>query len=589
MITGELVKQIPLFAALPDNETASIAARAADVHVRRDEWLLLEGQTPAFFGLLEGKIAVFKSMAGRDQHVYDYGVGDYFGEVPLLLGSPAIAGLRAMEPSRVMRLDANDFHDLITHCRVLNAEIMKTMAKRVGMLQQLSVETPTSLVTLIGHHSDSACHDLRDFLSRNHVGFTWLDLDNPECVVQSIERSLLAPEFAGSSIAPSDLGAEMFPLLIFPDGRRLECPSFRELANALDLQTDPMHETYDLVIVGSGPAGLAAAVYGASEGLRTLAVERVACGGQAGTSSRIENYLGFPAGLSGDELSSRARQQALRFGAELLVARSVVEIEPGDPTRGESSLHSIELEDGTRVDAKAIVLATGVQWRRLDTPGVDRFTGNGVYYGAAATEARNLRGRRIHLVGGGNSAGQAAMLFSSYADSVTMLVRGRSLAASMSQYLIDELASKSNITIETEAEVVAVEGAHELEAIEIAIGEDGRRERRKSDALFVFIGAHAETTWLPRDVIRDQWSYVCTGRDVMDLLQAQTTSSWPLERDPYLLETSVPGIFAVGDVRHGSIKRVASGVGEGSMAIAFVHQYLAELKAPKNLTSTRGV
>src|SRR6185295_7082741 len=259
-------------------------------------------------------------------------------------------------------------------------------------------------------------------------------------------------------------------------------------------------------------------------------VERIACGGQAGTSSRIENYLGFPAGLSGDELSTRARQQALRFGAELLVARSVVSIDAGDPISGEGSVHTIELEDGAQVHAKAVVLATGVQWRRLDIPGVDRLSGHGVYYGAAATEARNLRGRNVHLVGGGNSAGQAAMLFSSYADSVTMLVRGPSLAASMSQYLIDQLASKDNVTIETDAEVVAVDGETQLETIEVASGPSGRRERCPSDALLVFIGAHAETSWLPSDVIRDQWSYVCTGRDVMDLLQAQTATMWPLER-----------------------------------------------------------
>jgi thioredoxin reductase (NADPH) len=256
-----------------------------------------------------------------------------------------------------------------------------------------------------------------------------------------------------------------------------------------------------------------------------------------------------------------------------------VSIETGASTGGERSTHALELEDGTRVFANAVVLATGVQWRRLDVPGVDRLSGHGVYYGAATTEAFNLHGRTVHLIGGGNSAGQAAMLFSSYADSVTMLVRGPSLAASMSQYLIDQLASKDNVTIETEAEVVAVEGETALEAIEVASGSNRSRERRKSDALFVFIGAHAETAWLPRDVIRDQWNYVCTGRDVMDLLPVQTTTRWPIERDPYLLETSVPGIFAVGDVRHGSIKRVASGVGEGSMAIAFVHQYLAELKA----------
>ena len=573
MITGELVKQIPLFAPLPESERASLAARAADVRLHPDEWFLLEGQTPAFFALLEGKVGVYKSIAGHDRHVYDYSPGDYFGEVPLLLGSPAIASLRAAAPSRLMRLDGTDFHELIAHCRVLNAEVMKTMAKRVDMLQQLSVDTPLTSATLIGRRDDAFCHDLRDFLSRNHIGFRWLDLDDRACVEHLVADDLVSREHAASVITERELGVSTLPLVVLENGRRLEAPSFRELAEALELQTVPTRDTYDVVVVGSGPAGLAAAVYGASEGLRTLAVERVACGGQAGTSSRIENYLGFPAGLSGDELSARARQQALRFGAELLVARSVVSIETG----GERPTHAIELEDGTRVFANAVVLATGVQWRRLDVPGVDRLSGHGVYYGAATTEALNLHGRTVHLIGGGNSAGQAAMLFSSYADSVTMLVRGPSLAASMSQYLIDQLASKDNVTIETEAEVVAVEGETALEAIEVASGSERTRERRKSDALFVFIGAHAETGWLPSGVIRDQWNYVCTGRDVMDLLPAQTTTQWPLERDPYLLETSVPGIFAVGDVRHGSIKRVASGVGEGSMAIAFVHQYLAEL------------
>jgi thioredoxin reductase (NADPH) len=584
MITGELLKTIPLFAGLPDTERASLAARAADVRLQPDEWLILEGQAPAFFAVLEGQLPLFKSIAGRDQQINTYTVGDYFGEVPLILGSPAIASVRASESARVMRLDAADFHDLITHCHTLNGEIMKTMARRVGTLQQLSVETPAVMASVIGHRLDVTCHDLRDFLSRNRVAYSWYDLDDPECIERLVEHDLLRPENAGPSITPSALGVSAFPVVILADGRRMSAPSFREVADAIGLQTAPARETYDVVIVGSGPAGLAAAVYGASEGLRTLAVERIACGGQAGTSSRIENYLGFPGGLSGDELSARARQQALRFGAELLVARSVVSIDPSGGGIDGSPAHTIELEDGTRVAAAAVILATGVQWRRLDIPEIDRLTGSGVYYGAAATEALSLRGKTVHLIGGGNSAGQAAMLFSSYADSVTMLVRGPSLAASMSQYLIDQLASKANVTIETHAEVVGVHGEGSLEAIEVVSGVARRRERRPSDALFVFIGAHAETSWVPEHVIRDQWSYVCTGRDVMDLLQARTTMSWPLERDPYLLETSVPGIFAVGDVRHGSIKRVASGVGEGSMAIAFVHQYLAELQSARTLT-----
>jgi thioredoxin reductase (NADPH) len=423
---------------------------------------------------------------------------------------------------------------------------------------------------VIGHRLDLTCHNMRDFLARNRVAFTWLDVEDPSFADRLGAEPLLP--------RPEDLADMTLPVMVLADGRRLESPSIREAADAIGLQTAPAFDTYDVVVVGGGPAGLAAAVYGASEGLRTLAVERVACGGQAGTSSRIESYLGFPAGLSGDELSGRARQQAVRFGAELLVARSVVGVETVAADVSNET-HAITLEDGTRVGAKAIVLATGVQWRRLDVPGMERFAERGVYYGAAATEALGLRGCTVHLIGGGNSAGQAALLFSSYADSVTMLVRGRSLAASMSQYLIDQLAAKANVTIETETEVVGVDGGERLETIEVTRGLSGRRDRRRSDALFVFIGAHAETSWLPEDVIRDQWGYVCTGRDVVDLLRERAATSWPRERDPYLLETSVPGVFAAGDVRHGSIKRVASGVGEGSMAIAFVHQYLAEAEA----------
>ena len=368
-------------------------------------------------------------------------------------------------------------------------------------------------------------------------------------------------------------------VVLLADGTRLETPTFRRLAEALGLQTEPTHDTYDVVIVGGGPAGLAAAVYGASEGLRTLLVERTACGGQAGTSSRIENYLGFPGGLGGDELSARARQQALRFGAELLVSRSVARMDPGDPETRDAAAHTIVLEDESRVEAKAVILASGVEWRRLSIPGIERLVGHGVYYGAARTEALRMQGRTVHLVGGGNSAGQAALLFAEYAESVTMLVRGRSLAASMSQYLIDQLSRQANVRVETDVEVTGVEGHDTLEVIEVASGPARRRERRPSDALFVLIGGEPVTAWLPPAVIRDQWGYVCTGRDVMDLLLERPPTTWPLERDPYLLETSVPGILAVGDVRHASIKRVSAAVGEGSMAIAVVHQYLGELEA----------
>ncbi|MGH7511653.1 MAG: FAD-dependent oxidoreductase [Gemmatimonadales bacterium] len=565
MITADLMSRITLFARVPESERASLAARAADLHLRKDEWLLVEGQTPGFYGLLEGHIDVLKVLGGREHRLTTYGPGDYFGEVPLLLGSPAIANLRATEPCRVLRLEGTDFLQLVSQCQVLSSEITKTMAARVSRFSQIQVENQAAVVTVIGDANDPACYDLREFLARNSVAFMWRQPDNGS-----------APAGNEPSVAPA--------AVLLADGTRLEAPTFRRLAEALGLQTEPMQDTYDVVIVGGGPAGLAGAVYGASEGLRTLLVERTAWGGQAGTSSRIENYLGFPGGLGGDELSARARQQALRFGAELLVSRSVARVEPGEP---ETAAHTVVLEDEQRVEARAVVLASGVEWRRLSVPGIERLVGHGVYYGAARTEALRMQGRTVHLVGGGNSAGQAALLFAEYAESVTMLVRGRSLAASMSQYLVDQLSRQANVRVETDVEVTGVNGHDTLEAIEVASGPARRRERRPSDALFVLIGGEPVTAWLPPVVIRDQWGYVCTGRDVMDLLLERPAATWPLERDPYLLETSVPGILAVGDVRHASIKRVSAAVGEGSMAIAVVHQYLAELEAQEQGTASR--
>jgi thioredoxin reductase (NADPH) len=503
-----------------------------------------------------------------------------------------VTSVKALKPSRVMQLDAADFHDLVMNCRALNGEILKTMARRVGRIQEVVVESSAPVVTVIGPRQNPTCFQLREFLARNHVSFAWRDLADPDGIERLVHDGLLR----NADDAATAFEGLVMPLVILPGGRRLEAPSFREIADIVGLQTTPKHTEYDVVIIGGGPAGLAAALYGASEGFCTLLVERVACGGQAGTSSRIENYLGFPAGLSGDDLSVKARQQALRFGAELLVTRSVASIELGNPTRADGVPHAIVLDDGARLTTKAVVIATGVQWRRLETPGIARLTGRGVYYGAARTEALGIRGRRVHIIGGGNSAGQAAMLFSNYAESVTMLVRGPSLAASMSQYVISQLATKANVTVETQVEVVAVEGADRLEALEVAVGPSRRRERRDSDALFVFIGAQADTSWLPDGIVRDQWGYICTGRDAMDLeatravgavggsdpgsdpgVRPRGRDAWPLDRDPFLLETSVPGIFAAGDVRHGSIKRVASSVGGGSMAIAFVQQYLADL------------
>ena len=559
MITPDLLKDVPLFTEVPATELATIAGRAADIRLHDGEWLIHEGEAPAFFILLSGRLAVSKSFGGIERVISEYEPGSFFGELPLLLGSPAIASLRATKASRVARLYDHDFRELIVACPRLNAELMRTMATRVGYLQQAVLETPVATVTIIGHRFDLACHDLRDFLARNRVLFRWHDPRDPEAR-------------AGMPEVPQ--AGETYPVVVLPDGSRLITPTFRELAERLRLDTIPAQPSYDVIIIGAGPAGLAAAVYGASEGLSTLLIEREAPGGQAGTSSRIENYLGFPTGISGDDLGTRALQQAKRFGVEIVVARDVVGIESDSDGKAVAVL----LDGGDRVETRSIVIATGVAWRELEVVGADSLVGRGIYYGAARTEALNTRGRDIFLIGGGNSAGQAAMFFADYARSVTILVRGPSLVATMSHYLIAQLESKTNVKIEVLSQVVGVEGSDHLEAIVIEDRRSGERRSQPTDALFVFIGADAQTSWLPPAVICDKRGYVCTGRDVTDLV-AQQNGSWPLERDPYLLETSVPGIFAVGDVRHGSIKRVASGVGEGSMAIAFIHQYFSERQA----------
>ena len=568
MITAALLRNIPLLAEVPDAELGVIAARAADIALRTNDWLIQEGEIPAFFIVISGRLNVYKSIGGVERLINHYGPGGYGGELPILLGSPAIASLRAAEPSRVCRLDQSDFRELIVACPLLNAQLLQMMATRINGLQQLAIQAPVATVTIIGHRFDLACHALRDFLTRNHVAFRWHDPRDPEARV---------------GLPPTPQPGETFPVVCFPDGSKLTTPSFREVATRLGLQTTASPGTYDVAIIGGGPSGLAAAVYGASEGLRTILVERDAPGGQAGTSSRIENYLGFPTGISGDELGARALQQAKRFGVEILVARQATGI--ADMETG--STHALILDGGERIDVRTIVLATGVAWRELEVPGADGLIGRGVYYGAARTEALGTRGRDIFLIGGGNSAGQAAMFFADYARTVTLLCRGRSLAASMSHYLIEQLSTKSNISVHMRNQVVNVVGADRLEAIVVENRDTGEQRREETDALFVFIGADAETSWLPEKIIRDERGYVCTGRDVMDLVAARH-GSWPLARDPHLLESSVPGVFAAGDVRHGSIKRVASGVGEGSMAIAFVHQYLAERSAEALRAPHRG-
>ena len=413
-------------------------------------------------------------------------------------------------------------------------------------------------IRVVGDRWSPCSHQIKDFLARNHVPYQWLDIELEE------EGQHLV-DYASNDHRPK------LPLVLFPGGERLEQPSNLEVAEKIGLQTQAERPFYDLVIIGGGPAGLAAAVYGASEGLTTVMIEREAPGGQAGSSSRIENYLGFPVGLSGADLARRAVTQARRFGVEILTPQEVTGIRVEDPYR------IVTLADGNEISCHAVMIATGVSWRRLNVPGCQELTGRGVYYGAAKTEALACRDEEVYLIGGANSAGQAAMYFSQYAKHVTMLVRGDSLTKSMSQYLIDQIESTDNITVQTNSEVVEVKGDTSLEALTILHNDTGAKETVDATSLFIFIGARPETDWLDGVVERDERGFVLAGADLKR--RQERPRGWHLDRDPYLLESSVPGIFVAGDVRHNSVKRVASGVGEGSIAIMFVHRYLSEVKA----------
>jgi thioredoxin reductase (NADPH) len=398
---------------------------------------------------------------------------------------------------------------------------------------------------------------LREFLARHQVPFRWLD----------VERADRDPEVRKAilSIGPD---ARPLPLVIFPDGAFLSDPAPADLADRIGLKLRADSDFFDLVIVGAGPAGLAAGVYAASEGLKTVVVERDAPGGQAGLSSRIENYLGFPSGLSGADLTRRAVIQARRFGAQILSPQEAVSL------RVDGSYKYVKISDGSELACHTVLLTTGVQWRKLDVPGVDRLQGAGVYYGAAATEAAACTGEEVYIVGGANSAGQAAMNFSRYARRVIMLVRGDSLASSMSRYLIEQIEKTPNVHVEFNSSVAAVHGETRLEAISVECSTSGEINRVPACSLFIFIGAQPQTEWLGRIVERDQKGFILSGADL--IRNGKPPSGWPLTRVPGLLETSVPGVFAAGDVRGGSVKRVASGVGEGSIAIQFIHQYLGD-------------
>jgi thioredoxin reductase (NADPH) len=423
---------------------------------------------------------------------------------------------------------------------------------------QAAFPPPFEGVRVLGNRWSPASHSIKDFLARNHVPYQWMD----------IETVAADPEVRDLVALLDEEETQHLPVVIFPSGLRLRQPTLVELAEHAGLKTRATEAFYDLAIVGGGPAGLAAAVYGASEGLRTVMIEREAPGGQAGMSSRIENYLGFPSGLTGADLARRAVVQARRFGVEILSAEATA-------VRVDGPYRVLQLADGAELSCHVLLVATGVQWRKLDVPGVEHLTGAGIYYGAGITEAMSTRDEDVYIVGGANSAGQAAMHFSRYARRVVMLVRGSSLSTSMSQYLINQLKATPNVQIEFNSSIVEAHGSDHLEAISIHCATTNEVNKVPANSLFIMIGAEPNTDWLANIVERDERGFIYSGSNLVR--DGKRPNGWKLDRDPALLETSVPGIFVVGDVRHGSVKRVASGVGEGSVAISFVHQYLSKV------------
>lgn len=545
MFTVDELTAIPLFAALAPTELEYLAGSVEDIHLIPGEYVAREGDGRALAVVVEGQTELTKLVNGIEQVIGVRLPGELGGEIPMTLGTRLPASMRAVTPSRVMKVPAEVFQTLAATAPQVSATVGAAALERMEMLRNAAAQPPEPAISVIGPRLDPGVHDCDLFLHRNRIPFDRLDPDDPAAVART-----------GSGTAV----AGPYPVVVLRDGSRLSAPTMRDVATVAGLTVAPGQANYDVVIVGGGPAGLTAAVNGASEGLQTALIESFAPGGQAGTSNRIENYTGFPFGVSGDDLASRALQQAKRLGAEIVVTRRVEGIDPANLT--------VTLDGGDVLRTKSIILATGVRWRRLGVESLDRLVGSGVYYGAARSDAGLAQGNDVYLVGAGNSAGQAAVFFSNHARSVTLLVRGESLAETMSRYLIEQIATKANIRVETRSEVVAVHGDEQLEAIEVIDRTTGSTSRRDATALFVLIGAEAATDWLPSEIACDEHGFILTGTDAM------TAGQWTADREPFALETSAPGIFAVGDIRSGSVKRVAASVGEGGMAIAFVHRYL---------------
>ena len=536
MITVDGLRRIPIFEPLPSETLEYLARAVEDIRLLPGEYFAHEGDERALFVVVEGRAEITKVVNGEERVIGTRKPGQFFGEVPMTLSTPFPASGRAAEATRIIKLDVTVYYTLAAMAPSVPTRVAGLARRYLDSLQAIAAEQPETEVRVIGPRLDARVHRVAGFLTRNQVAFERVTLDEP-------------------------VDGQAYPILELVGAARMVAPTMREVATAVGLDVEPSSSAYDVVILGGGPAGLTAAVNGAAEGLRTVVIESLAPGGQAGTSTRIENYTGFPFGISGDDLASRALKQAKRLGAEIVVTRAVEALHP--------DRHEIVLDGGETLVAPVVIIATGVEWRTLPVPSVEHFIGNGLYYGAARSDAAVAQGQDVCIIGAGNSAGQAALFFSRHARSVTMLVRGESLEASMSRYLIDQIAANDGISVQTRSEAVALHGCTGLEGVDVIDKATGETTRRPYSVLFVMIGADAVTGWLPPEIARDVHGYILTGAD------AAAADEWTADRRPFALETSAPGIFAVGDVRSGSVKRVAAGVGEGGMAIAFVHQYLA--------------
>ncbi|MHA7987158.1 FAD-dependent oxidoreductase [Rathayibacter sp. CAU 1779] len=535
MITVDELRGIPVFEPLPAEPLEYLVRAVEDIRLLPGEYFAHEGDERAFFVVVEGGAEITKLVNGDEIVIGTRKPGQFFGEVPMTLSTPFPASGRAAGTTRIIKLDPTAFYTLGGMAPSIPAKVAALARSYLDDLQHWASEQPDIEVHVYGPRQDAATHDVAGFLTRNQVAFDLVSVE---------------PE-----------PGRRYPVVELAGGRRIEAPSARDLAGAVGLDVQPARGAYDLVVLGAGPSGLTAAVNGAAEGLASVVIEALAPGGQAGTSTRIENYTGFPFGISGDDLASRALKQAKRLGAEIVVTRSVVDVRP--------DRHEVMLDGGDLLRARVIVLATGVQWRTLPLASVGRYLGTGVYYGAARSDSGLAQGADVCIVGAGNSAGQAAIFFSRYARSVTILVRGDSLEASMSRYLIDQIVANDGIRVRTRSEIVGLHGDSALESVDVVDKRDGSTTSDPFSVVFVMIGADAVTGWLPAEIARDDHGFIRTGADAAD------TPQWTADRRPFALETSAPGVFAVGDVRSGSVKRVAAGVGEGGMAVAFAHQYLA--------------